>query len=203
MVDGVKVSEFQSVLGADVALTDLTYLILASGTDRDKKITVQALRDALVRLIGANAIDWSKVSKSSASPGDVGADAAGTASAAVATHAASGNPHSQLQSAINAKQDLSSRLSAIAAAAAPASPKLTQLGTNGAIAFVDIGAKENLSPLQTTWTLTGIPAMPHLSNFFINGQKQTYGTDYVINGGLVTWQGYTLKSHWKIEIYYT
>lgn len=201
MVDS-KVTDFPSAVSTDITVNDLLYLIAASGTSRDKQMTVQALRDAIVRLLNAGTIDWAKVSKSSANPSDVGADAAGTAAAAVATHAIATNPHSQLQSAINAKQDSNARLTAIASQVSPANPKIARLGTDGVVSFVDIGMREVLSPLATTWSLSATPAMPHLSNFYINGQRQTFGLDYVINGSSVTWQGYPLKAGWKIEIYY-
>lgn len=63
--------------------------------------------------------------------------------------------------------------------------------------------KEDLSPLLTIWTLSAVPSAPHMSKLFINGQKQTFGIDYVVNGGLVSWLGYALKPNWKVEFYYS
>lgn len=61
---------------------------------------------------------------------------------------------------------------------------------------------EQLNPNQTVWTLTAVPTNPGISKFFVNGQKQRYAIDYQINGLILQWFGYTLKSNWTIEFYY-
>ena len=62
--------------------------------------------------------------------------------------------------------------------------------------------RQILSPNQSSWTLSESATNPGLSQLFVNGQKQQYAIDYQINGLIVTWLGYALKSNWAIELYY-
>lgn len=78
-------------------------------------------------------------------------------------------------------------------------PRLNGSGGSGG-SFTEI--IEVLTPSQTTWVLQQTPTNPGKSRFFVNGQKQRYAVDYQINGPVLTWQGYALKSDWTIEVYY-
>lgn len=64
-------------------------------------------------------------------------------------------------------------------------------------------AREILDPVHSpTFQLANIPVLPHLSALHINGQKQFYGSDYVINSSILQWFGYALQSDWAIEFTY-
>jgi hypothetical protein len=63
--------------------------------------------------------------------------------------------------------------------------------------------RQVLSPTLTQWTIASVPLLPHLSKFFIQGQKQVFGIDYNVNGTLVSWFGsFALKPSFIVEFYY-
>ena len=41
---------------------------------------------------------------------------------------------------------------------------------------------------QTVFTLAAVPALPHLSQLFLNGVKARFTLDYTINGAIINWQ---------------
>jgi hypothetical protein len=55
-----------------------------------------------------------------------------------------------------------------------------------------------------SWSLPSIPALPHLSNLFVNGTKMVLGRDYVVNSTIVLWQSPDLliESTDTVEFYY-
>lgn len=56
---------------------------------------------------------------------------------------------------------------------------------------------------QTSFVLSVIPSQPHRSRLYLNGVKQRYGVDYVINSTTLTWQGVRLAPTTDtLEIYY-
>lgn len=96
-----------------------------------------------------------------------------------------------------------------------ASQPVTPAQQNAIFAYVDqaiagIGSgggypieREILNPANSpAFQLTNIPVLPHLSALHINGQKQFYGSDYVINSSILRWNSYTLRSNWAIEFTY-
>lgn len=57
---------------------------------------------------------------------------------------------------------------------------------------------------QSVFTLSAVPALPHLSELYINGVKAFFGTEYTINAiaSALTWLGITLEPTDKLEIFY-
>lgn len=51
-------------------------------------------------------------------------------------------------------------------------------------------------------TLLRSPVDAAGSKLFVNGQKQKYGTHFLISSNTASWLGYTLKPGWTIELYY-
>jgi len=104
-----------------------------------------------------------------------------------------------LQAAIDSKQTLNSRLTSISSQANPATIKLFQLNPNGSISFIDPPSaggsgdpfrRDDLNFAQyPTFALSAIVNAGSTSSLFINGQKQTYVTDYVVSGSTLTWVG--------------
>ena len=62
---------------------------------------------------------------------------------------------------------------------------------------------EVLDPGQTVWTLSKVPVNPELSEFYLNGQKQRFLHDYLINGQILIWQTLTLSTTDYLEINYS
>lgn len=56
---------------------------------------------------------------------------------------------------------------------------------------------------QTTFSLSAVPALPHLTQLYLNGAKQALGTDYLINSSTLTWLSLVvLETADSLEIYY-
>lgn len=55
---------------------------------------------------------------------------------------------------------------------------------------------------QTVFTLPSTPAAPGNSLLFLNGIKQAYGVDYVIDGLILTWSSIALLTSDTLEIFY-
>lgn len=56
---------------------------------------------------------------------------------------------------------------------------------------------------QTAFNLSAIPALPHLSLLFVNGEKSRYPQDFVINSSVLTWNNrVSLDAFDEVEFYY-
>jgi len=57
---------------------------------------------------------------------------------------------------------------------------------------------------QTIFQLNNIPLFPHKSLVYLNGQKMTYGVDYVINSSVLNWLFIDLQLNTldTLEIYF-
>jgi hypothetical protein len=56
---------------------------------------------------------------------------------------------------------------------------------------------------QTIFTLLAAPLIPNISLLTLNGVKQQFGVDYIINGNYLTWLNiHALKFNDILEIYY-
>lgn len=56
---------------------------------------------------------------------------------------------------------------------------------------------------QTAFNLSAIPALPHLSLLFVNGEKSRYPQDYAINSSVLNWNNRVrLDSSDEVEFYY-
>lgn len=55
---------------------------------------------------------------------------------------------------------------------------------------------------QNDFILSSTPKLPGKTRFFLNGVKQQYGVDYVINANVLNWLDIPLKSNYILEIYY-
>lgn len=84
-----------------------------------------------------------------------------------------------------------------------------ELLQNGVYNFTTTTIEQNRELLtigsnnQTVFQLTGIPASPSKANVFLNGVKQTYANDFIINNVILTWLSIVNLSVSDIlEIYY-
>jgi len=60
-----------------------------------------------------------------------------------------------------------------------------------------------LSNNQVQFGLTGVPSLPHLSQFFVNGVKASFGTDYAINGSILNWNNQMqMETTDELELFY-
>jgi len=72
-------------------------------------------------------------------------------------------------------------------------PEVNPAWLNDAISDAIAGAtysREVLTVLtnnQVQFGLTGVPSLPHLSQFFVNGEKMRFVIDYTINGSILNW----------------
>lgn len=57
---------------------------------------------------------------------------------------------------------------------------------------------------QTLFTLSSIPAVPAAVLFFVNGQKQTYTTNYTVVGTTLTWLnvGFSMSAGDEVAAFY-
>ncbi|HEY9648150.1 MAG TPA: hypothetical protein V6C88_17370 [Chroococcidiopsis sp.] len=55
---------------------------------------------------------------------------------------------------------------------------------------------------QTVFTLPTTPALPSLTQLYLNGVKAVYGTGYVIDGSILNWLGVTLSTTDELELLY-
>lgn len=103
------------------------------------------------------------------------------------------------------------QISALRQASQPATP----VQQNAIFAYVDqaiASASQSVykrqllavtSSNQTTFNLSAIPQLPHLSMLFVNGEKSRYPQDFTINSSVLSWNNrMSLDTSDEVEFYY-